>query len=67
VTGGGITRGKGIITIENLSFEFLFPIPPGLKGKPVVKIEIECSRTYLEPASKRELGVTFGQIGWLAR
>lgn len=67
VTAGGMALGEGIITLENLSFEFLFPIPPGLKGKPVVKIEIECSRTYLEPASKRELGVTFGQIGWLAR
>lgn len=64
---GGQNLGRGIITRQNLSFEFLMTTPKWLRGQPEVAVEIEVSRTYKEPQGWRELGLQFGQIGWAQR
>lgn len=66
VTASGIPLGQERITAQNLSFDFRLPAPAALTGKPLVVIEIEVSRAYLESTGKRELGLSFGQIGWVA-
>jgi hypothetical protein len=67
VTADGIPLGQARITAANLNFEFFMPAPPALVGKPLTVIEIEVSRTYSEPAGPRKLGLSFGQVGWVAR
>jgi hypothetical protein len=66
VTADGIALGQARITAANLSFEFFMPAPAALAGKPLTVIEIEVSKTYREPGGPRELGLSFGQIGWVA-
>ncbi len=64
VTANGAKIGQGNITIRNLSFDFRLGVPPGLRQQTAVVVEIEVSRTYSEPVGLRELGLSFGHVGW---
>ncbi len=67
VSVDGARIGQGNITEQNLSFDFRLPAPPGLAQRSAVVVEIEVSRTYREPGGARELGLSFGHIGWAPR
>ena len=67
VSAAGRVLGSRTITMKNLSFDFLLPVPQGLGGRREVAAEIEVSRTYKEPEGGRELGLLFGRIGWEQR
>jgi len=60
----GAQIGRESITEQNLSFDLRLPAPPGLNQRTAVAVEIAVSRTYREPGGMRELGLSFGQVGW---
>lgn len=65
ILAAGEVLGRGRITLNNLSFDFLLPVNQRLRELAEVAIEIEVSRTYREPQGWRDLGLQFGQIGWV--
>jgi hypothetical protein len=64
ITVDGARIGQESIAEQDLSFDFRLPAPPGLKQRTAVVVEIAVSRTYREPGGMRELGLSFGQVGW---
>lgn len=51
------------ITRLNASFQYLFPLPKELLGRPGILVELSVDRTVTLPGDTRELGLPFGRIG----
>ena len=58
--GDGVKIAAAKLSDPNPRFDFQFPMPPALTGKPQIEIQIEVSRTAHFPGDPRELGLIFG-------
>ena len=63
VSTEGISLGTVLITPDNNSFEFEFPLPESLVGRPEIKVHMEVDRTLRPPGDARDLGLSFGRVG----
>jgi hypothetical protein len=56
----GVNVGSVTLDRADHSFEFDFPLPAELAGRPLVTISIEVDRTLRRPDDPREMGMIFG-------